>query len=158
MTSTVLIMSLSFHEGGTGFLYCYNFHIIHVNKTRSNRHKRNKSHIQIPVVLDGSILDTLHEGTTSANSENTWVTFLKRFFSGKSLFDIQYGKKSVEPFTKAFVISDDNRPAVIQTDTPDTREHTTLSGNSNDNFSQRAYIYHPFAAFFLGNIFRTHAR
>jgi hypothetical protein len=57
-----------------GFLYCYNCHIIHVNKTRSNWHKRrrNHTHTNSTVVLDGIILDTLHEGKTSANSENMW--------------------------------------------------------------------------------------
>jgi hypothetical protein len=76
------------------------------------------------------------------------------------VFDIQ-DEKSVEPFTKDFVTSDvdiDNRPAVIQTDTLDTRQHSTLSSNYNDNFSQTAYIFHPFATFFLENIFHTHAR
>ena len=81
MTSAVL-----FYAGGMGFLYCYNCYIIHVNKTRSNGQKRNRNHTHTnsTVVLDGIILDTLHEETTSANSENMWATFLKRFFSGKS--------------------------------------------------------------------------
>jgi hypothetical protein len=145
-----------------GILY-YHCHIIHVNKTRSNWHKRNRithTHTNSTVVLDGIILDTLHEETTSANSENIWATFLKRFFSGKS-FRHPIRKEERRTFHKAFVISDvhiDNRPAAIHTDTLDTREHSTLSNNYNDNFSQRAYIFHPFATFFLGNIFHTHTR
>jgi len=72
------------------FLYGYHCHIIHVNKIRSNWHKRNRNHthththINSTVVLGGIILDTLHEEKTSANSRNMWDTFLKRFFSGRS--------------------------------------------------------------------------
>ena len=50
----------------------------------TDTNETENTHTNSTVVLDGIILDTLHEETTSANSENMWATFLKRFFSGRS--------------------------------------------------------------------------
>lgn len=59
------------------------------------------THTNSTVVLDGIILDTLHEETTNANSENMWATFLKRFFSGKS-FRHPIRKEERRTFHKGF--------------------------------------------------------
>jgi len=98
--------------------------------------QKSHTHTNSTVVLDGIILDTLHEETTSANSGNMWNTFLKRFFSGRS-FRHKRRKEERRTFHKGFRISGvdiENRPTEILTDTLGTREHSTLSSNYNDFF------------------------